>query len=345
VWMQDESVQFSEVIFFKAKLKHEVATQTDILIQQSAIDHQQIDLQRIYQFALLAEKMISKQSVPIATTMPNTNRSSTTSCFYCGNGGHTIRECNQKKKYRQPCQKYIDSGRARFGPSYEWDPRKLKSKTSTDSKVHNMLVQQEDTVLTIQPKTESSRTVAMILTDVKSDEGHWFNDVPTLIDSCGCENGINTDFAMSNGFVIHKETIEHQLTAVTACGGRISFDKFVDIEIRLGSTYTTIKFYLMKDLPRTLLIGFPFFENSGAILDARAGTFFIADLKQTIPLLQMQKQTPTEMVIASFGIQHCAETTCEDINQKVILTTAPRHRNTELDEAIVDLQNHTYIDK
>ena len=57
----------------------------------------------------------------------------------------------------------------------------------------------------------------------------------------------------------------------------------------------------MDNLPRVLLLGFPFFEKTGAILDAREGTLNISDLKQTIPLLRMEKEHKTELVFATIG--------------------------------------------
>ena len=58
----------------------------------------------------------------------------------------------------------------------------------------------------------------------------------------------------------------------------------------------------MDNLPRTLLLGYPFFLQTGAILDPRAGTFFIADLKETIPLLRMKADRSSEMIFATFGL-------------------------------------------
>ena len=40
----------------------------------------------------------------------------------------------------------------------------------------------------------------------------------------------------------------------------------------------------MDNLPRVLLLGYPFFEKTGAVLDARGGTFTITDFKETLPL-------------------------------------------------------------
>ena len=76
------------------------------------------------------------------------------------------------------------------------------------------------------------------------------------------------------------------------------------MEIKLGSTYTTENFYLMDNLPITLLLGYPFCEQTGAILDPRAGTLFISDLKETIPLIRMKAEQPyaSELVFTTFGL-------------------------------------------
>ena len=92
--------------------------------------------------------------------------------------------------------------------------------------------------------------------------------------------------------MLHTQTIsltdddsaQKQSPAISACEGEIYFNKYVEVEINLGSTYTTEKFNLMDNLLRTLLLGYPFCERTGAILEPRAGTLFISDLKETIPL-------------------------------------------------------------
>ena len=83
---------------------------------------------------------------------------------------------------------------------------------------------------------------------------------------------------------------------------------YVEVEIKLGTcfkTYSIEKFYLMNNLPSLrALLGYPFFirTSTGAILDARGGTFFIADFKETIPLLRMKAEHPFEMIFATFGL-------------------------------------------
>ena len=138
----------------------------------------------------------------------------------------------------------------------------------------NIVATQALMSLTDTAKTTVPRTVAMINVDVLNPEGEWFNHMTTLIDSCGCENGINSNFARMKGFKVQTE--EHQRpTALSACGGVISFDEHVVVQLKMGEVYIWEKFYLMDNLPRTLLLRYPFCEKTGAVLVARAGTFFI----------------------------------------------------------------------
>ena len=169
----------------------------------------------------------------------------------------------------------------------------------------------EPTIMAVQtptqiPKGISSkdypRTVAMISIDVKSHEGDWYNNMTTLVDSCGCENGINSSFARLHGFQIQTEK-EDGPSAVSACGEIIAFKEFVVVQLKIKDIYIWEKFYLMENLPRNLLLGFPWFQKNGAILDARKGYLKITDLDQLVPLIRLKKQQPEETVFATFGLQ------------------------------------------
>ena len=113
-------MSFNEVSFFRAKFKSDISTQLTLLLQQNLIVDPDVTLEKAYKFALLAEKMMPKQSsLTAAATVQSYSRNGT-SCFYCGQPGHVIKDCTQKKRNRKPCQKCIDSGKARFGLEYEW---------------------------------------------------------------------------------------------------------------------------------------------------------------------------------------------------------------------------------
>ena len=162
-----------------------------------------------------------------------------------------------------------------------------------------------------QTSGDKHRTVAMILTDIKSSDNRWFNDIPTLVDSGGCESVINANFAYTNGFTVQEDNSPNSnVHATSACGGAVYFNKFVEIEVKMGQMYTKERFYLMDNLPRVLLLGFPFFQETETTLNARAGTFYIADFKETIPLCKIQKDSDTELVFATFGfLQPSSEAT------------------------------------
>ena len=146
------------------------------------------------------------------------------------------------------------------------------------------------------------RTVAMISVDLKNHEGDWYNNMTTLVDSCGCENGINSNFAQMHGFQIQKDT-NIGPTAVSACGGVISFTEYVVVQLTIKDIYIWEKFYLMDNLPRNLLLGFPWFQKNGVILDAKKGVLSVTDLHQDVPLIRLQKQNEEETVFATFGLQ------------------------------------------
>ena len=142
----------------------------------------------------------------------------------------------------------------------------------------------------------------MISVDLKNHEGDWFNNMSTLIDSCGCENGINTHFAQMHGFKIQKDT-NGGPTAVSACGGTILFTEYVVVQLKIKDIYIWEKIYLMENLPRNLLLGFPWFQKNGAILDARKGFLTVTDLKQVVPLIRLKKLHNETAVFATFGLQ------------------------------------------
>ena len=124
-------------------------------------------IERIYNLALLAEKMVSR-SLPLTSAA---TVQSTKTCFYCGQGGHVLKECTQKRRNKKPCQKYIESGIARFGPNYEWDSTKLRQNKNKETvSPHLVLLQQEEssTASILATQTiNTNRLVVMILTHIK----------------------------------------------------------------------------------------------------------------------------------------------------------------------------------
>ena len=106
IWIDDAHMSFNEVSFFRAKLKSDISTQLTLLLQQNLIDYTDVTLEKAYKFALLAEKMVPKQSslTAAATVQSRSYSRNGTACFYCGQPGHVIKDCTQKKRNRKPCK-------------------------------------------------------------------------------------------------------------------------------------------------------------------------------------------------------------------------------------------------
>ena len=121
IWPDDDSNKYNELSFFRAKLKPDISQQLSLILQQYTIQESDFDLDKVYKHALITEKLIPRiTSIPTPTAAaihPSSTR--TFKCFYCDQTGHHIKECTQKKKNRKPCQRYIDSGKQKFGPDYK----------------------------------------------------------------------------------------------------------------------------------------------------------------------------------------------------------------------------------
>ena len=83
IWADDAHMSFNEVSFFRAKLKFDISTQLTLLLQQNLIDDPDVTLEKAYKFAMLAEKMMPKQSsLTAAATVQSYSRNGTSRTCY-----------------------------------------------------------------------------------------------------------------------------------------------------------------------------------------------------------------------------------------------------------------------
>ena len=137
----------------------------------------------------------------------------------------------------QPCQTYIESGIRRFGPDYKWDTRK----TNDANLAHAVTVQEEEgkvhavAAVSEQLQTPSSvRCVALIKADYLDNGGNWHNNITTLADTCGCENGVNSLFAITNDFRIHNcDEFNEETSAISATGGAVHFKQCIVVHMQI----------------------------------------------------------------------------------------------------------------
>jgi hypothetical protein len=66
--------------------------------------------------------------------------------------------------------------------------------------------------------------VALVNANYLDGNNVWHNDIVTLVDSGGCENGVNTAFALANGFDIHDcSQFSQNNSAISATGSMVHF--------------------------------------------------------------------------------------------------------------------------
>ena len=103
IWPEDETHKYNELAFFRAKLKPDISQQLTMLLEQNAIQGTELDFEKVYKHALIAEIMTPKtQNMPTSAAM-NPLTTGTVKCFYCDQTGHHIKECQSEKMNRKPC--------------------------------------------------------------------------------------------------------------------------------------------------------------------------------------------------------------------------------------------------
>ena len=149
------------------------------------------------------------------------------------------------------------------------------------------------------------RSVAIFKADFKDRRGEWIEGMSVLADSGGCESGVNARFAMEQGFEIMSSDQDEggmNSHARSATGQVITFDQYVEVDMRIEGKKAKTRFYLMEGLPRNFLIGYPWLEKNGAVIDARKGIMTVEDWGITVQLEKTNKKKKQEAVFAAFSI-------------------------------------------
>jgi len=276
------------------------------------IEIEGMDMNDFFRLALKVEKRWFK---PKLITTPVVNEEKTgarpTKCHYCGREGHVIKHCTDKKRGIKPYQAHLDWGRKVYGEEFKWDFKK-KSKDKASKNTKTMLVHVEDeskeeckeavTIVTFNVMHSQDRCVAIFKADFKQGDGYCDEEVHTLADSGGCENGINRLYVLEKGHKIYQcLDYNHNSRGTSATGNSIEFREYVKVDMRLGGKVINVRFYIMDGLPRNFLIGYPWLVKYGGVVDAQEGTLTIKNLNLIISLEGPSRNKKEQGVFAAFG--------------------------------------------
>ena len=148
-FLHQVSVLCEQAHFFRAKLKSDISSKLTLLLQQNSTDNTDATLEKLYKFALLAEKMVPKQLHLQLQQLFNLLLEMVPLVFTVGSQDMLLKTVPKRRETEKPCQKYMDSGKARFAPENEWDVRQKKPNGTNNS--HSVLLQDEHTSPNLLP--------------------------------------------------------------------------------------------------------------------------------------------------------------------------------------------------
>ena len=95
-----------------------------------------------------------------------------------------------------------------------------------------------------QLQTPSSvRYIALIKADYLYNGGNWHNNITTLADTCGCENGVNSLFAITNDFYIHNcDKFIEEASVISATGGAVHFKQYIVVHMQIQDKIVESRF-------------------------------------------------------------------------------------------------------
>jgi RNase H-like domain found in reverse transcriptase/Reverse transcriptase (RNA-dependent DNA polymerase) len=205
-------------------------------------------------------------------------------CFYCGKNGHNWKSkdgnkiCRQAINNKPPCEKFLKWYKKKYNK--QWDPaRARKNATSSAPKSHEE--EKEN------PVTVAYSTAKIALTgDIRfKSKFEWISNITTITDLGGCENLVDETFVKNELKLVPKKLPQNSQKTFTGIDNHFVADKSIDLKCDFNGVIRTLTFYLVKNLPKKVLIGFPFFRNHGAIFDLSTHRIEIPALKTHINLL------------------------------------------------------------
>jgi hypothetical protein len=203
-------------------------------------------------------------------------------CVYCGKRGHVfknkrikqnLKECPQARERKPPCDKYQKWHLETHGRA--WNQPVMTSPSPSAA---------SNTVLTMQ-STNTNAKIALTA-DIKfKGKYSWLQNITTITDLGGCDNLIDQEFVKHELSLRPRQLTQSEIRTFTGINNSFFANKVVDVECDFNGHKKTLTFYLVPNLPRKVLIGFPFFNALGAIFDLRKKSIDIPDLSTSIRLI------------------------------------------------------------
>ena len=233
----------------------------------------------------------TKPQKPDLTKTPSTNvteneahKKKKMTCYFCGKKGHSIYKCNDRAKGDvPPCESHVKY-RERKGLA-PWVPGQRPS----TNVVHG----------------NGDRFISLTALDIKVHD-KWVQKVIAILDTGGCENNINAQFARRLKLKIsriHKSQLANaQASAVN--GATLAFVEYVELPVSFKGKVLPVRFYLVENCPRPLLLGNPWLAEVDGVVRSAKGTFTIHSLGVTMGLISSNRADSASMTMATFDMVH-----------------------------------------
>ena len=180
-----------------------------------------------------------------------------------------------------PCKAFKDAYFKRSGKQYQ---PYVKKKANNEGKNDETPVIGSFVNASYDIKPEE-RFVSIALANIKGGKG-WFNNQEILMDTCGCQSAIDENFAREQlGLEIFRDESRSADDVAQGVGGTVRFEYYVETLLNICGHNVPFRLYLVKNLPRPILLSNAALQRLGAVFDTRAGTITFADWDEKLDLL------------------------------------------------------------